>query len=64
MKIVKYPHPALRLNAKPVLAIDKDLQLAAGRMLELMYASEGLGLAAPQVGDGATLGDRKSRAGG
>lgn len=49
MKIVKYPHPALRVQAKPVLAIDKDIQLAAGRMLELMYASEGLGLAAPQV---------------
>jgi peptide deformylase len=49
MKIVKYPHPALRVPAKPVAAIDKDIQLAAGRMLELMYASEGLGLAAPQV---------------
>jgi len=55
MKIVKYPHPALRLSAKPVLAIDKDLQLAAGRMLELMYASEGLGLAAPQVALDAQL---------
>lgn len=49
MKIVKYPHPALRVPARPVLAIDKDIQLAAGKMLELMYASEGLGLAAPQV---------------
>jgi len=49
MKIVKYPHPALRTHARPVAAIDKDVQLAAGRMLELMYKSEGLGLAAPQV---------------
>ncbi len=49
MKIVKYPHPALRVEAKPVLALDKDIQLAAATMLELMYASEGLGLAAPQV---------------
>lgn len=49
MKIVKYPHPALRVPARPVAAIDKDVQLAAGRMLELMYASDGLGLAAPQV---------------
>lgn len=49
MKIVKYPHPALRTEARPVTAIDKDVQLAAGEMLELMYASEGLGLAAPQV---------------
>jgi peptide deformylase len=49
MKIVKYPHPALRVPARPITAIDKDVELTAGRMLELMYASEGLGLAAPQV---------------
>ena len=49
MKIMKYPHPALRHAAKPVASIDKDVQIAAGRMLELMYAAEGLGLAAPQV---------------
>ncbi len=49
MKIVKYPHPSLRTPAKPVMAIDKDILLAAGEMLELMYSSEGLGLAAPQV---------------
>jgi peptide deformylase len=48
-KIVKYPHPALRVPAKPVLAIDADLRRYAGRMLELMYEHEGLGLAAPQV---------------
>jgi peptide deformylase len=49
MKIVKYPHPALRVEAKPVTAIDAEIQKAAAGMLELMYASEGLGLAAPQV---------------
>jgi peptide deformylase len=49
MKIVKYPHPALRVRAKPLAAIDADVQKAAGEMLELMYRSEGLGLAAPQV---------------
>ncbi len=31
MKIVKYPHPALRAAAQPVTAIDKDVQMAAGR---------------------------------
>jgi peptide deformylase len=55
MKIVKYPHPALRAEARPVTAIDKDVQLAAGRMLDLMYQSEGLGLAAPQVDLGIQL---------
>src|SRR5262245_47644492 len=49
MKIVKYPHPALRNKAVPIKAVDRDVELAAGRMLELMYKHEGLGLAAPQV---------------
>jgi peptide deformylase len=49
MKIVKYPHPALRVKAAPVTTIDKDLQLHVGRMLELMYSHHGLGLAAPKV---------------
>ena len=49
MKIVKYPHPALRQKAEPVTAISKELHLQVGGMLELMYANEGLGLAAPQV---------------
>ena len=49
MKIVKYPHPALRVPARPITAIDKEIQLTAAKMLELMYTHEGLGLAAPQV---------------
>ncbi|MBN9120653.1 MAG: peptide deformylase [Planctomycetes bacterium] len=49
MKIVNYPHPALRVKAKPVAAIDAGVQKAAAEMLELMYRHEGLGLAAPQV---------------
>jgi peptide deformylase len=49
MKIVHYPHPALRHPAKPVASIDKDLHLQIGRMMELMYDAKGLGLAAPQV---------------
>jgi len=49
MKIVHYPHPALRHPAKPVSSIDKDLHLQIGRMMELMYDAKGLGLAAPQV---------------
>jgi peptide deformylase len=49
MKIVVYPHPALRHPAKPLVAIDKQVHLDAGRMLELMYEHKGLGLAANQV---------------
>src|SRR5438128_5753430 len=49
MKIVHYPHPALRHAAKPVGSIDKQLRLHVGDMMELMYEAKGLGLAAPQV---------------
>lgn len=49
MKIVQYPHPALRHKAEPVTSISKELHLQVGVMLELMYANEGLGLAAPQI---------------
>lgn len=49
MKIIKYPHPALRFPAKVITTIDKEVRLLAGRMLELMYENKGLGLAAPQV---------------
>jgi peptide deformylase len=49
MKIVNYPHPALRVKARPVTTIDEDVKKAAAEMLELMYKHNGLGLAAPQV---------------
>ncbi|MGL6094767.1 MAG: peptide deformylase [Fimbriiglobus sp.] len=49
LKIVNYPHPALRAKAKPVAALDNDVIAAANGMLELMYRHEGLGLAAQQV---------------
>lgn len=49
MKIVNYPHPALRHAVKPLTAIDKQVQLQVREMLELMYTSKGLGLAANQV---------------
>jgi peptide deformylase len=49
MKIVHYPHPALRHAAKPVGSIDKQLRLHVGAMMDLMYEAKGLGLAAPQV---------------
>ena len=49
MKIVHYPHPALRHPAKPLTSIDKELRLQCGHMIELMYEARGLGLAATQV---------------
>lgn len=49
MKIVHYPHPALRHRAVPVRSIDKKLRLQIGEMIDLMYEAKGLGLAATQV---------------
>jgi len=50
MKIVKYPHPALRHPAKPVASLDGAMRRIVAQMLELMYEHKGLGVAAPQVG--------------
>ena len=49
MKIVHYPHPALRHQARPLTSIDKKLHLHIGKMWDLMYEARGLGLAATQV---------------
>jgi peptide deformylase len=49
MKIVLYPHPALRAKARPLTAIDRKVHEAARSMLDLMYEHKGLGLAANQV---------------
>src|SRR5919201_877407 len=49
MKIVNYPHPALRHPARPLTSIGKKIRLHIGKMLELMYEGRGLGLAGPQV---------------
>src|SRR3954471_2466406 len=49
MKIVKYPHPALRHKSRPLTMIDNQVRLQAAQMLELMYEAKGLGLAANQI---------------
>jgi peptide deformylase len=50
MQIVLYPHPALRFKSVPITEIRPDLHETVREMFELMYASEGIGLAANQVG--------------
>ncbi|MFN4259066.1 MAG: peptide deformylase [Gemmataceae bacterium] len=49
MKIVHYPHPALRHPSRPLTAIDGSVRKQAAQMLELMYEARGIGLAANQV---------------
>jgi peptide deformylase len=49
LKIVPHPHPALKRKAGPVTEINAALRRHVSEMFELMYAHEGVGLAATQV---------------
>lgn len=44
------PHPVLRASAKPVGAFTDELRRLVRDMIETMYANDGIGLAAPQIG--------------
>lgn len=50
LEILKYPHPVLAATAEPVPEITPEIRELAGAMAEAMYANQGVGLAAPQVG--------------
>lgn len=49
LRIVPYPHPALRYESRPVTQIDDELRGWVREMFDLMYAARGIGLAANQV---------------
>lgn len=49
-KIVKLGHPALRAKADPIDRVDEALKTLAEDMLGAMYAHDGCGLAANQIG--------------
>ena len=50
LKIVKYPEPVLTTPGEPVNEFNDDLHRFVADMFETMYASQGIGLAAQQVG--------------
>jgi peptide deformylase len=50
LRILKYPHPALRHKCKPLRSVDGDLKNTVREMFDLMYQQKGVGLAANQVG--------------
>jgi peptide deformylase len=50
LRILKYPHPALRHKAKPLKKVDAELKKMVREMFDLMYQHRGVGLAANQVG--------------
>ena len=53
--ITKYGEAVLEHAAKPVEKFDEELQRLCGDMFESMYALQGVGLAAPQIGLGIRL---------
>ena len=50
LDIIVAGNPVLRLKAKEVERIDKKTVRLLNDMAETMYAADGVGLAAPQVG--------------
>ena len=49
LNILRFPDPRLHTVAKPVAAVDARIRQLADDMLETMYESDGVGLAATQV---------------
>jgi len=47
---VKYPEPVLQQPGEPVTEFDAELRKLIADLFETMYASQGIGLAAQQVG--------------
>jgi peptide deformylase len=50
LPILKYPDPRLKTAASPVTTVDDEIRKLVDDMAETMYAAEGCGLAANQVG--------------
>jgi peptide deformylase len=50
LEIVKYPAPILSQPGEPVTEFNNELRKLVADMFETTYASQGIGLAAPQVG--------------
>ena len=53
--IVKYGDPVLETPTQPVEKFDEELQTLVADMFESMYAANGVGLAAAQIGIGKRL---------
>ena len=49
VEILQFPDERLRRLSQPVIDFNQELKALAERMLEIMYESNGIGLAAPQV---------------
>ena len=51
MEVLKYPHPVLKMECRPLKKVDAELRkMILEEMFPLMYATKGVGLSANQVG--------------
>ena len=50
LPILVAPDPRLKVKSKPVEKVDDSIRALMDDMLESMYAAQGIGLAAPQIG--------------
>jgi peptide deformylase len=55
LDILQYPDPRLTQPAADVTELTDEIRALADNMAETMYAARGVGLAAPQVGQGIRL---------
>ena len=55
LPVLQYPDPRLARVAQPIAAITPEICELAKNMVETMYARDGIGLAAPQVGENLRL---------
>ncbi|WP_027183070.1 peptide deformylase [Desulfovibrio inopinatus] len=53
--LVKYPDPRLAEKCSAIEEVTPELRALAEEMAEIMYTNEGIGLAAPQVGESCRL---------
>ncbi len=49
--VIIAPDPRLKVKCRPVVRVDADVRGLMDDMLESMHAANGIGLAAPQIGD-------------
>ena len=49
LQILRYPDPRLYTVAKPVTEVTDEIRVLADEMIQVMYAADGVGLAATQV---------------
>jgi peptide deformylase len=49
-EILVWPHPLLKQKAQPVVVVDDSTRALIKDLFDSMYAADGVGLAAPQIG--------------